>query len=544
MKISDIRRPGELRRKMKSSLANRVVEISLAVSLLGGAGCSQLDQSLCENGNCGWSATDSHTLASLSDLPEKPPVDTSNKYFANPAAEQLGRKFFWDTRFSGVSTGADSLKRPVPYGRAPKGQPLNIACVTCHDLRRGGVDPATIPGNVSVGAGWDNTNSPTVFNDAYRPLILWAARADSLWAQPPGSIENSMGSNRLRATWTIATYYRADYEALFTEWAPMPMMGTIASVTPMLETTGALAGQCHLNPDCPAACRSVADSTGGTGTGCFPRFPLDGKPGGKKGCQPGDASEPFGDAWDCMAPADQLLVQRVVVNFAKAIAAFESLLISRNSAFDQFVTDMRAGRANGSTAISSEAKNGARLFVGKAGCSDCHSGPLLASDEPFNIGVPQTGAGVPTMDDCPKGGVCDCVTPNNCVPFGAFDGLQKLKNHAYLRTSMWSDNPQDDSRAKYVSADPASIPKGSWRVPSLRDVALTAPYMHTGAFATLEEVVAHYNRGAEPMPNGSPSARLQPLYLSDREQAQLVEFLKTLTGEPLPAEIADPPTLP
>src|SRR5207249_618573 len=101
----------------------------------------------------------------------------------------------------------------------------------------------------------------------------------------------------------------------------------------------------------------------------------------------------------------------------------------------------------------------------------------------------------------------------------------------YLRTSMWSDNPQDDSRAKFVAADPASIPKGSFRVPSLRDVALTAPYMHTGALATLEDVVAHYNRGAGPMPNGTPAAQLQPLYLTDQEQAQLVEFLKTLTGE-------------
>ncbi|MDB4981236.1 MAG: hypothetical protein JWM82_1988, partial [Myxococcales bacterium] len=90
---------------MKSSLANRIIEISLAMAFVGNAGCSQLDRSVCENGNCGWPATESKTLGSLSDLPEKPPIDTSNKYFANPAAEQLGRKFFWDPRFSGVSTG-------------------------------------------------------------------------------------------------------------------------------------------------------------------------------------------------------------------------------------------------------------------------------------------------------------------------------------------------------------------------------------------------------------------------------------------------------
>jgi cytochrome c peroxidase len=527
--------------------AHRAVGVGLASAFLGVVGCAQTDRLYCENGNCGWSQTESARLSDLTDLPATPPIDTSNKYSGNAAAQQLGRKFFWDTRFSGVSTGADSLKRPMPYGRAAKGQPLNIACATCHDFRRGGIDSSTIPGNVSIGALWENVNASTIFNDAYRPLILWAARADSLWAQGPGSIENALGSTRLRAAWTVATYYRADYEAIFTEWSPMPQTGTIADLTAIVETTGPLAGQCKLNPDCPAAagCRSVTDSTGGTATGCFPRFPLDGKPGSKKGCQPGDATEPFGDAWDCMDPKDQVLNTRVVVNFAKAVAAFEGLLISRNSPFDKFGADLRDGHANDSTAISAEAKNGARLFVGKAGCSDCHSGPLLTNEESYNIGIPQTGQGVPTFEDCPKGGVCDCVTPNNCIPFGSFDGLQKLKTHAYLRTSMWSDNPQDDSRAKYLAADPADVPKGSFRVPSLRDVALTAPYMHTGALATLEDVISHYNWGApQSMPNGDPSARIKPLYLSDQEQSQLVEFLRTLTGEPLPAALADPPQLP
>jgi cytochrome c peroxidase len=136
------------------------------------------------------------------------------------------------------------------------------------------------------------------------------------------------------------------------------------------------------------------------------------------------------------------------------------------------------------------------------------------------------------------------VTPNNCVPFGALDGIQKLKAHSYLRTSTWSDNPMDDSRAKFVTADPTTIPKGSWRVPSLRDVALTAPYMHTGALATLEDVVWHYNRGGDPTAVGDIAPQLQPLYLTDREQSQLVAFLKTLTGEPLLPELANKPDLP
>jgi len=234
----------------------------------------------------------------------------------------------------------------------------------------------------------------------------------------------------------------------------------------------------------------------------------------------------------------------VIVNISKAVAAFEAELVSNHSPFDRFVTDMQAGHAMESTAISPEAKNGARLFVGKAGCSDCHTGPLLTDEEFYNVGIPQTGLGVPTMADCPKGGVCDCVTPNNCIPFGAWDGYAKLKGSAYLRTSTWSDNPQDDSRATFLTADRDSIAKGSWRTPSLRDVALTAPYMHDGSYATLEAVVDHYNNGAAPLPNGTPNARIQPLFLTSEEQGQLVEFLKTLTGAPLPAALTSAPTLP
>ena len=431
----------------------------------------------------------------------------------------------------------------MPYGRVPKGQALNIACVTCHDLRHGGIDPSTVPGNTSLGGTWDNVNATTIFNDAFRPLLFWASRADSLWAQPPGSIEASMGSNRLRAVWTIATYYAADYSAVFTDW-PLQMTGTIADLSPTLETSRQPGRASARRPlDVPWAVVVVSDSTGAM-NGCFPRFPLDGKPGSKAGCQPGDASEPYGDAWDCMDSADQTAVIRMLVNFGKALAAFEARLISRNSAFDQFIDDLNAGRANESSAISPAAKNGARLFVGKAGCSDCHNGPLLSDESFYNIGIPQTGQGIPTMQDCPKGGVCDCVTPNNCLPFGAFDGNQKLRNHKYLRTSMWSDDSMDTSRAKYLSLDPNTIPKGSWRTPSLRDVALTAPYMHTGALPDAgirgrplqrRRAVARQRHAVGTNPAALPHRE---------EQSQLVEFLKTLTGEPLPSELADPPQLP
>jgi cytochrome c peroxidase len=524
----------------------------LGAVLLGGvaaAGCgSRLDAAFCPNGNCGWSQVESDRISALADLPAAPPVDLSNRYVGNAAALDLGRKFFFDPRFSGTSAMTDALQRPVPFARAPKGQPLNIACATCHDLTSGAADPSTVPGNVSLGATWTDTNASSLWNAGFQKLLLWNGRADSLWAQATATIETAMGSNRLRAAWTIADLYRSDYEAVFTDY-PLPMSGTSADLAPSLQTTGATAGQCQPNADgsCPVAagCREAHDDAGVT-TGCWPRFPLDGKPGAKAGCQPGDTTEPFGDAFDCMDPNDQSAATRVAVNFGKAIAAFEYQLVSRNSPFDRFVADLRQGRADESDAISADAKNGARLFVGKAGCSDCHNTPLFSDGSFYNVGVLQVGQGVPTLDDCPAGGVCDCAspTPKNCLPFGAYDGIQKLRKSPYRRDSMWSDDPADDSRKSFLDAPIDSFPKGGFRVPGLRSVALSPPYMHDGALATLDDVVALYDRGGDPVPGGVRAARIKPLMLAAEERAQLVAFLKALTGDPLPSDFVRPPTLP
>src|SRR5215471_6727595 len=237
--------------------------------MLGLGGCADIDRAICQSGDCDWSDVEVARLEWLADLPATPPPDPSNKYLGNAAAAELGRKFFWDTRFSGVASGNDSIGRPVPFGRASKGQPLNIGCVTCHDLGHAGIDSATVPGNVSLGVNWTDTNTSTVFNDAFQQLVLWAGRADSLWAQAAGSIEGAMGSNRMHAAWTIASFYRNDYQTVFSDY-PLPMTGAIADLTPTLETNG----QCKLTGGCPASCRAVTDAASGA-SACWPRFPLD-----------------------------------------------------------------------------------------------------------------------------------------------------------------------------------------------------------------------------------------------------------------------------
>jgi cytochrome c peroxidase len=236
------------------------------------------------------------------------------------------------------------------------------------------------------------------------------------------------------------------------------------------------------------------------------------------------------------------------VNFAKAIAAYEATLISRDSAFDRF-----AAEGPDSTLISDAAKRGARLFVGKASCYECHNTPLLSDDQFHNIGVPQVGAAVPTEADCVAGAVCDCVAGTNCLPWGAWDGLKKLSSNAFKRTGAFSDAPTDTSHQRWydlaalVASKDLSVEamKGQWRTPGLRDVALTAPYMHNGLYRTLEEVIWHYDGGGAPSGYaGARSVRVKPLGLTDQDVSDLVAFLETLNGAPLPASLVTSPVLP
>jgi cytochrome c peroxidase len=86
------------------------------------------------------------------------------------------------------------------------------------------------------------------------------------------------------------------------------------------------------------------------------------------------------------------------------------------------------------------------------------------------------------------------------------------------------------------------VVKGAWRTPSLRDVDLTSPYMHDGIFASLADVVWHYDQGAVANDIGPAAAEIKPLLLSQRDRADLVAFLQSLTGRPRrDRDVARPP---
>lgn len=522
-------------------------------------------------------------LKGLANLPAPPP-DHSNKYIGDPRVIALGKKFYFDTGFSGEATHVDMLNRFTSHGRAEKGTPLNISCNTCHQVTAAGGDHSSVPRAISVGGGAYDVNGQQTLNAAYWDLLYWNGRSDSLWSQIMAVTESevSMASDRLKVVWRIADAYRDEYNAAFPEWPLPALMDTVAQQKARLNADGT----CILAEDnsCPTLCTKVSV---GMNNWCLPRYPLRGRPGfeGQTGfvdegtfraCQRGTVppagvpTEPFNDAFDCMTIADQRAITRIYVNWAKAIAAYEYTLVSQPAPFDDWVN------ADGKAALlSPAAQRGAKLFVGKASCVDCHNTPLFADNKFHNIGVGQTGGTIPMVSECPQGGWCDCIDddthqPMNCLPHGARDGLRKLQSGKLRRDSFYSDDLQCQN-AYWAHADPsynAAHPEqcdgrvryyaetqtsragdyiAQWRTPSLRDVAKTGPYMHNGEYATLRAVVEHYNSGgvtSQGDVQGRKDARIAPLALSPEEISDLVAFLESLTGAPLPDETTTVPTLP
>jgi cytochrome c peroxidase len=461
------------------------------------------DELTCGSQGCDFSRAEWKRVVALANLPE-PELDRSNRYLEDEGAIALGHRLYFSTDFSGEARWEDMLGRRTTSAREPKGERMKISCATCHDPARAGGDFTSTPGHVSEGAGWYDVNGQQTLNAAHYKLFYWNGRNDSLWAQAAAVMESgvSMNGNRVAIVKTVAEKYGARYQAVFGDGLPMADLA---------------------------------------------RLPDRGRPGNKSGCQAADPTEPFGDAFDCMEEADRRLINRAFSNIVKAIAAYEWELTSRDAPFDRFVN----GDAG---ALSPAASRGLQLFVGRAACIDCHNTPFFSDGSFRNIGVPQRGAGVPTEADCPEGGArCDCVSASpssgvvgeTCLPWGHYFGLVKLRSKTFRRDGEFSDDTaaaaatHGATYAATTAPDPSL--RGAWRTPSLRDVAVTAPYMHDGVYRTLDEVIWHYDQGGTAEGVGRKAPGLRPLFLSPRDRSDLVEFLNSLTGVPGRPELHAPP---
>jgi len=231
------------------------------------------------------------------------------------------------------------------------------------------------------------------------------------------------------------------------------------------------------------------------------RFP----PAGKPKATPADPDGP----WELMAAADRVIVNTIFANYGKAIQAYQRLLVSRDAPFDVYVAGDKA-------ALTASAKNGLKLFLNKGACVTCHSGPNFADDQFHALGVPQTGNNVPAAD------------------LGRYADVPGLLASPFNTDGAYSD---DTATGKLAGLAQVVEQKGQFRTKSLRGVAQSMPYMHSGQFTTLEDVVAFYDAGGGMVLDVVTDSAIKPLGLTMQEKTDLVEFMKSLTGAAIPAPL-------
>ena len=197
----------------------------------------------------------------------------------------------------------------------------------------------------------------------------------------------------------------------------------------------------------------------------------------------------------------------VFVNMGKAIAAYERTIRYEPSRFDTYVKSVvEEGRA-AKNILTAEETAGLRLFIGKANCTQCHNGPLFTNQEFHNTGV-AARAGLP-------------------ADLGRIAGTKAVLADEFNCRSRWSDaKPGDCKELEFMTVDGHELER-AFKVPSLRNIADRAPYMHAGQLATLADVLKHYNN-APAAPAGH--TELKPLKLNTKELAQLEAFLRALSG--------------
>ncbi|MFZ5628328.1 MAG: cytochrome-c peroxidase [Spirochaetota bacterium] len=385
-----------------------------------------------------------------------PDGEASNQYVNNSAAATLGQKFFWDPQFSGgitVTGNRNGTTFAVDQHR-------RVACVTCHVPSFGWADNNSNPNNVSLGAGLTNRNSPTVLNTSFNTYSTWTGGTDSVWAVMRPGVEAAANQNFSRTgvaaiICTNATYL-ADYTAVF----GAPTCGGI-----------------------PAPNTTNYNSANNWGR-------------------------------DIAATS---AVNTIFANFGKAIGAYEHLLVSKNSAFDQWAE----GNEN---AMSASQKRGLKIFIGKGNCVRCHSGPNFSDGSFHNLGVPQIGGALGVMDDGRYTGISDLLTGSNST----------------FNTNSGFNATPSVNRVSGLARTDADI--GKFKTPTLRSVNKTPPYFHNGTFNSLWDVVNFYNfaGNAGNFP-GTKDPVLTTRRMTNEEMEDLVNFLKALEGEALSTTLTTGP---
>ena len=225
-----------------------------------------------------------------------------------------------------------------------------------------------------------------------------------------------------------------------------------------------------------------------------------------------DLAEAYRRTFGRAPPADNELV---LVDIGKALAAYQETLVSPPTPFDAFRDALARGDVTAAARYPDAARRGLKLFIGKGNCAVCHLGPRFTNGEFHDAGVP-------------------FLIDGKRVDPGRHQGIRRLRGSPYTLLGRFNDDPR---RADGWATRQVVLQHRNWgefRVPSLRGLVRTAPYMHAGSHATLADVVRHYSELDESRLHVHGERILRRLALTPREIADLVAFLESLSAPSRP----------
>lgn len=383
------------------------------------------------------------------------------------------------------------------------------ACSSCHDADRSFTDGFPTPQGRRL-----SRNTPTLVNVFASKWFFWDGRADSLQAQVFGPLESNaeMNCRRSDVARVIGEAYRTQYEHFFGPW-PERALATAPR--------GAGPKGASLNPDVELLQRAVealridrrATLMREARRAKVPEYRLFAQQYLAPAVISDAGASAYAERYATLPLETRDAVNRVAFAFAKAIAEYERGLTAFDSPFDRFASRLAVTSSLGAAfdaEFGPEEWRGLRLFAGRANCVACHSGGLFSDGEFHNVGLSERG--VP-------------------VDLGRAAGLMQLQ--ADPLNCRGGFLPRTDAEScrelEYLNRrSPETV--GAFKTPTLRNVAMTAPYEHDGRLADLGQVLRHYNDLTESPWLGHRDPLLVRLGLKDQDLHALEAFLRSLTS--------------
>ena len=203
--------------------------------------------------------------------------------------------------------------------------------------------------------------------------------------------------------------------------------------------------------------------------------------------------------------------EQFVVLLSKAIAAYTRTLTSDITSFDQFRTALIENKKSELQRYPVSAKRGLSLFFGEANCHVCHFGPDFSNGEFHDTGRP-------------------FFVDVGEIDSGRYQGIKRVRKDKYNLLGEYNSQTNEQDKRKTRTVTLGQVNFGQWRTPSLRNLTLTAPYMHDGSLETLRDVIDTYADIDPDRLHAEGESILKPLDLNDEARNDLVHFLQTLSA--------------